>query len=68
MTGNATYEATWKLDAATTALSDNKPDTSEVASPKTGDNSNMILWFGLLLVSSGTLIGTVIGKKKKTIK
>ncbi len=68
VTGNATYEATWKPDAATTVSSDNKPGTSEAASPKTGDDSNMILWFGLLLVSSGTLIGTVIGKKKKTIK
>lgn len=68
VTGNATYEATWKADSATTASSDNKQSTSEATSPTTGDDSNMILWFGLLLISSGTLIGTVIGKKKKTIK
>ena len=65
VTGNATYEATWKANPATTAPSDNKQNTSEATSPRTGDDSNMILWLGLLLVCNGTLIGTVIGKKKK---
>lgn len=34
--------------------------------PQTGDNSNMMLWFILLMVSGGMLVGTVVyGKKKK---
>ena len=35
-------------------------------SPKTGDNSNLALWFVLLLASGGAAIGTaVVGSKKK---
>ena len=35
-------------------------------SPQTGDNSNLMLWIALLLVSGGAVIGTmVISKKKK---
>ena len=69
VTGNATYEATWKSDSATTTPSDNKPNTGETTSPKTGDTSNIILWAALLFVSCGTLAGTlVIDKKKKTMK
>ena len=66
---NATYEATWKSDSATTTPSDNKPSTGETTSPKTGDTSNIVLWAALLFVSCGTLAGTlVIDKKKKTMK
>lgn len=69
VTGNATYEATWKSDSATTTPSDNKPSTGETTSPKTGDTSNIVLWATLLFVSCGTLAGTlVIDKKKKTMK
>lgn len=69
VTGNATYEATWKSDSATTTPSDNKPSTGETTSPKTGDASNIVLWAALLFVSCGTLAGTlVIDKKKKTMK
>ena len=69
VTGNATYEATWKSDSATTTPSDNKPNTGETTSPKTGDTSNIVLWAALLFVSCGTLAGTlVIDKKKKTMK
>ena len=69
VTSNATYEATWKSDSATTTPSDNKPSTGETTSPKTGDTSNIVLWAALLFVSCGTLAGTlVIGKKKKTMK
>lgn len=69
VTGNATYEATWKSDSATTTPSDNKPSTGEITSPKTGDTSNIVLWAALLFVSCGALAGTlVIGKKKKTMK
>ena len=34
-------------------------------SPKTGDNSNLALWFVLLLVSGGVAIGTTIVNRKK---
>ena len=77
VTSNATYEATWKSDSATTTLSDNKPSTGEITSPKTGDTtspktgdtSNIVLWAALLFISCGALAGTlVIGKKKKTMK
>lgn len=69
VTGNATYEATWKSDSATITPSNNKPSTGETTSPKTGDTSNIVLWAALLFVSCGTLAGTlVIGKKKKTMK
>ena len=69
VTGNATYEATWKSNNTTTTPSDNKPSTGETTSPKTGDTSNIVLWAALLFVSCGALAGTlVIGKKKKTMK
>ena len=69
VTGNATYEATWKSNTTTTTPSDNKPNTGETTSPKTGDTSNMLLWAALLFVSGGALAGTlVIDKKKKTMK
>lgn len=69
VTSNATYEATWKSDSATTTPSENKPSTGETTSPKTGDTSNIVLWAALLFGSCGALAGTlVIGKKKKTMK
>lgn len=69
VTGNATYEATWKSDSASITPSHNKPSTGETTSPKTGDTSNIVLWAALLFVSCGTLAGTlVIDKKKKTMK
>ena len=77
VTSNATYEATWKSDSATTTPSDNKPSTGETTSPKTGDttspktgdNSNIVLWAALLFISCGALAGTlVIDKKKKAMK
>ena len=67
VTGNATHEATWKVNSTTP--SENKPNTGETTSPNTGDTNNMVLWAALLFVSGGVLVGTVvIGKKKKTIK
>ena len=34
-------------------------------SPKTGDNSNLALWFALLFVSGGAAIGTAVVSRKK---
>ena len=65
VTGNATYEATWKSNTTTTTPSDNKPNTGETTSPKTGDTSNMLLWFALLFVSGGAAIATTVVNRKK---
>ena len=65
VTGNATYEATWKSNSTTTTPSGNKPNTGETTSPKTGDTSNMLLWFALLFVSGGAAIGTTVVSRKK---
>lgn len=41
-------------------------DPTKPSPPQTGDNSNMILWIGLLFVSGACIAGTaVFGKKKK---
>ena len=41
-----------------------KPDDSK--SPQTGDNSNLVLWIALLIISGGVMKGvTVFGKSKK---
>ena len=34
-------------------------------SPKTGDNSNLAIWFALLFVSGGAVIGTMVVSRKK---
>ena len=65
VTGNATYEATWKSNSTTATPSGNKPNTGETTSPKTGDTSNMLLWFALLFVSGGAAIGTTVVSRKK---
>ena len=67
VTGNATYEATWKSNTATTTTtpSENKPDTGETTDPKTGDTSNMTLWIALLFLSGSAAIGTAAVKRKK---
>ena len=67
VTDNATYEATWKSNTATTTTtpSENKPDTGETTEPKTGDTSNIALWIALLFVSGSAVIGTIAVKRKK---
>lgn len=40
VTGNATYEATWKTGSVTTTPKDDKSNTGETTSPKTGDTGN----------------------------
>ena len=41
------------------------PDKPDNGSPQTGDNSNMALWVGLLIVSGGALFSLYVGKKKR---
>ena len=49
-----------KADTVTTKL----PDDSK--SPQTGDNSNLVLWIALLIISGGVMKGvTAFGKSKK---
>ena len=40
------------------------PNT-DAENPKTGDNSNMILWIALLFISGGAVIGIIVYSKKK---
>ena len=42
---------------------ENKPGNT--TSPKTGDTSNMLLWFALLFVSGGAAIATTVVSRKK---
>ena len=66
VTGNATYEATWKPYPVTTPPSDSKPSTGETTIPQTGDTSNPALLVVLMLVSGSAAIGTaIVGSKKK---
>ena len=56
---DATPEEIKKPDTVTA-----KPDDSK--SPQTGDNSNLILWIALLIISGGVMTGvTTFGKSKK---
>ena len=56
---DATPEEIKKPDTVTA-----KPDDSK--SPQTGDNSNLILWIALLIISGGVMKGvTAFGKNKK---
>ena len=57
---DAPTEEIKKADTVTAKL----PDNSK--SPQTGDNSNLILWIALLIISGGVLKGvTAFGKSKK---
>lgn len=42
-----------------------KPNQDDSKSPKTGDNSNLMLWAALLFISGGAVIGTTVVSKKK---
>lgn len=58
VTEDATYEATWKSNSATTT-------PGETTSPKTGDTSNILLWIILMFGSGGAAIGTTVVSRKK---
>ena len=65
VTGNATYEATWKPYPVTTPPSDSKPSAGETTIPQTGDTSNPALLVVLMLVSGSAAIGTAVVSRKK---
>lgn len=50
-----------------TPTSDPDPEPEYPEIPQTGDNTKLHLWFALLFISGGGLIGTTLyGRKKKT--
>ena len=52
---------------ATTEFTVNVQTASDNGSPKTGDNSNLLLWLALMILSaSGTAGASVYSKKKRT--
>lgn len=61
VTKNVTYTAVWEKNAAAASASDNTGNTND---PKTGDTSNSILWFALLLMSGITATGIATVRRK----
>ena len=59
--GSAGTDTNGKPGAGTGTNGTAKPTDS----PKTGDNSNLALWFALLFVSGGVAIGTTVVSRKK---
>ena len=43
-------------------------DSKDTTNPKTGDNSNMLLWVALLFVGVAGVIGTTVYSKKKRVR
>lgn len=66
---NTTTSKKSDKDNATTSDKTDKDNTTTgkggTASPKTGDNSNLMLWITLLLASGGAAIGTAVVDKRK---
>ena len=52
-------------ETLTVNVHNDKVTTDHPDSPKTGDNSHMALWLGLMLASLGVLIGTILYFRKK---
>ena len=52
-------------ETLTVNVHNDKVTTDHPDSPKTGDNSHMALWVGLMLASLGVLIGTILYSRKK---
>lgn len=60
-------KATVEIPATGSAAkpSDQPDKSGKTASPKTGDNSNPVLWSALLFISGGAVIGTTVVSRKK---
>ena len=76
VTKSITYTAAWKEEVVPTdpttppdptRPTETNPDTG-VTSPQTGDNSNMLLWVALLVVSGAGVIGTTVYSKRKRVR
>ncbi len=48
-----------------TSTSANNNQTSNTALPRTGDNSNIVLWITVMLIAAAALTGTVLYSRKK---
>ena len=57
-----------EVKAASEQTKPTEGDKSDTTSPKTGDNSNMLLWMALLFVSGFGIIGTTAYSKKKRVR
>ena len=65
--GNHTIGIVSTSGTATTEFTVNVQTASDNGSPKTGDNSNLLLWLALMILSaSGTAGASVYSKKKRT--
>ncbi len=62
------YALVEKNSAAAGAQSTQSPQTGDTKSPQTGDNSNLALWFMLMLASAGMLAVLTLTRKSKTFK
>lgn len=59
------YAKTAETIPATATTTDNNTDKSNTVSPNTGDNGNIWMWFALLFVSGGGLLGTTAYRRKR---
>ena len=60
------YTVAGKEIPATGNTNTTKPNgNTDVTSPKTGDNSNILLWFAVMFISGAGVLGTTVYSKKK---
>lgn len=64
--GDGTYSYTQPAGDVTIKVTfKNKPSSDKPGSPATGDNSNIVLWAGILILSTLILLWLIWGKRKK---
>lgn len=64
--GDGTYSYTQPAGDVTIKVTfKNKPSSDKPGSPATGDNSNVVLWAGILILSALILLWLIWGKRKK---
>lgn len=66
--GTAVASFTVTADNASNTVSDNASDNNSEKSPQTGDNSNIILWSIVAVISLAVLCTTAIVSKKKKVR
>lgn len=64
--GDGTYSYTQPAGDVTVKVTfKNKPTSGDSGSPKTGDNSNIVAWTGLLILSALVLAWLIVRKRKE---
>lgn len=64
--GDGTYSYTQPAGDVTIKVTfKNKPSSDKPGSPATGDNSNIVLWTGIFILSALILLWLIWGKRKK---